>query len=346
MRRYPIMVCGVLAASVFFVVFYGWWSSRGPKVVVYCSLDRNFSEPIFDAFTKETGIRVLPKYDPESSKTVQLTTRILVESRKRTRCDVFWNNEILNTLRLDGEQLLDRYQPTQAGSFPSEYQSTQGRWHGFAARARVLLVNKDVVKPDQMPSSIYDLHDPRWKGKVGMAKPLFGTTASHAVCLFEALGEERAQAFFEGLKENEIQVLSGNKQVAEDVSQAKIAFGLTDTDDAMVEISNGHNVVIVYPDSQPGQLGTLFIPNTLAVLRGAPHAEHARRLVDYVLSAEVETKLAQGLSAQIPLHQDVHLDLRVESPATIQAMEVDFEAAVRRWEAVGTYLKERFLETP
>lgn len=317
-------------------------SSSGPEVVVYSALDSQFSQPIFDDFEKKTGIHVRASFDAESTKTLQLYTALQAESKSRTRCDLFWNNEILNTLRLDQANLLATYRPVGADAFPKAVQSPNNRWFGFAARARVLIVNTDIVTPDEMPTSIYDLLAPQWKGKIGMAKPLFGTTATHAVCLFERLGDEKAMAFFDGLKLNHCQILSGNKQVAEDVASGKIAFGLTDTDDAIMELEQGFPVKLVYPDSAPGELGTLFIPNTLAVLRNCPRSENAKKLADYLLSAEVETKLANGPSAQIPLHGDVQLRLRVETPATVQAMEVDFESAAIRWNDVSKYLKKNF----
>ena len=86
------------------------------------------------------------------------------------------------------------------------------------------------------------------------------------------------------------------------VAAGQLAFGLTDTDDAIEEVENGRPVAIVYPDQGEGQIGTLVIPNTLAIIKGSPNPEAARRLVDYLLSPAVEAKLAQGPSAQIPLH--------------------------------------------
>src|SRR2546423_6084223 len=124
--------------------------------------------------------------------------------------------------------------------------------------------------------------------------PLLGTTATQAACLFAAWGDERAKSYFLRLKANQIQVLGGNKQVAVDVGNGKLAFGLTDTDDALEEIRAGQPVEIVYPDQQPDGLGTLFIPNTLAIVKGCPHPAAARRLVEYLLSPEVEAKLAVG----------------------------------------------------
>src|SRR5947207_1919885 len=76
------------------------------EVVVYSALDREFSEPILERFTRESGVTTLPKYDLESAKTVGLTMAIIAEAN-RPRCDVFWNNEILNTLRLKDKGLLD-----------------------------------------------------------------------------------------------------------------------------------------------------------------------------------------------------------------------------------------------
>ena len=134
----------------------------------------------------------------------------------------------------------------------------------------IIIVNTKLVARADRPKGIKDLLDPKWKGKIGIAKPLFGTTATHAACLFAAWGEEKAKGYYRDLKANGVQVFSGNKQVATAVGSGQIAFGMTDTDDAMGEIDAGSPVAIVYPDRNPGELGTLFIPNTLAIMKGSP----------------------------------------------------------------------------
>jgi len=322
----------------------GCWSGSGEQeVVVYTALDSEFSRPIFASFEEETRIDVLPKFDVESTKTVGLTTAIMAEGN-RPRCDVFWNNEILHTLRLEEEGLLESYHSPRAENYPEMYRSPQGTWHGFAARARVLLVNTELVGERDMPGSIHDLAKPRWRGRTGIAKPLFGTTATHAACLFAHWGQEEAEAFFRKLKENEVQVLSGNKQVAQNVAAGRLAFGLTDTDDAIIELEKGARVAIVYPDRELDELGTLFIPNTVAIIRGCRHPEAARRLVDYVLSAEVEARLARGPSAQIPLNPHVEVEPRVETPRTVKAMPADFGAAARAWEGASSFLRREFAQ--
>lgn len=309
------------------------------EVVAYTSLDREFSQPIYDDYEKEKNVKVLAKFDAESTKTVGLTAELMAE-KAQPRCDLFWNNEVLNTIRLEEQGLLEVYKSPASDAYPGYYKSKTNSWFGFAARARVLLVNTDLVKREERPKSIYDLADTKWKGKTAIAKPVAGTTATHAACLFATLGEDKAKAFFNSLVENDVQVLGGNKQIAQAVSSGQIAFGLTDTDDAIIEVEKGANVVIVYPDREEGELGTLFIPNTVAIIKGCPHPEEAKKLVEYLLSEKVETKLSQCGSAQIPLNPMVKAKVRVETPSTVQPMGADFYEAAKQWDAAQKFVKE------
>jgi iron(III) transport system substrate-binding protein len=316
-------------------------AASNSQVVVYTSLDSVFSETILDEFTSTSGITALAKFDTESTKSVGLTQAIIAE-RAAPRCDVFWNNEILNTLRLEEQGLLEVYRSPTAESYPDMWRSPNGTWHGFAARARVLIVNTDLIPEAERPTSYRDLADSKWKGRVGIAKPLFGTTATHAACLFALLGEEEAKQYFRDLKANDVQIMAGNKHVAQAVAAGQLAFGFTDTDDAIGELEAGQPVAIVYPDREPDQLGTLFIPNTLAIIKNCPHSENARKLVDYLLAPEIEAKLAESDSAQIPLNPEVTTKPRVETPKTVKAMAVDFSLAVKQWDNAAKFIRDEF----
>jgi iron(III) transport system substrate-binding protein len=318
----------------------GCWTAGEPQVVVYTAQDAEFAEPVFRDFAAAQGVQVRPKFDTEATKTVGLAEAIVAEAQ-RPRCDVFWNNEVLHAVRLARRGLLEVYQPARAGEFPSWSRAPDGTWHGFAARARVLLVNTELVAEPERPRSIRDLADPRWRGRAGLAKPLFGTTATHAACLFAAWGAGPARSFFDQVHGN-VQVLPGNRHVAQAVARGQLAFGLTDTDDAAIELARRAPVEVVYPDQGAGELGTLFIPNTLAIVKGGPHPEQARRLLDYLLTPEVETRLAAGPSAQIPLHPGATPPAQIRSPAEVRAMEVDFAQAGEMWETAAGYLRERF----
>ncbi len=323
------------------VAVFGCGVDSQPKVVVYTALDREFSEPILKRYQAGHGVIVEAKYDIESTKTIALTNQLLAE-RARPRCDLFWNNEILNTLRLKRQGLLGPFTPANAEDFPEEFRARDGTWYGFAARARVLLVNVQLLALDDRPKSIMELVLPKWRGKVGLAKPLFGTTATHAACLFSVMGYDKAKAFFQDLKANEVRTYSGNRDVARAVGRGEIAVGLTDTDDAIGEAAEGSPVAIVYLDREADQLGTLFIPNTVAILKNAPHREEAERLASYLLSLEVENSLATGPSAQVPLNRRSDVAVQVETPKTVHAMNVDFEHAAQIWDQVADFLTREF----
>jgi len=318
----------------------GCMPEKENEVVVYAALDREFSEPILRDVGDELKLNVLPRYDVESNKTVGLANAIIAE-QNRPRCDIFWNNEILHTLRLQEAGLLEAWECAPAKRYPSEFVDRGGQWYGFAARARVLIVNTDLVAEADRPTSINDLLDPKWKGKCCIARPLFGTSATHAAVMFETLGDEKATTFYQQLANNAT-VLGGNKQVAQNVASGQFAFGLTDTDDAIIEIENANPVAIVFPDQGDDQPGTLFIPNTLCIIKNGPNAIRAKRLVERLLAADIETRLAEGDSAQIPIANDVDVRSRVEPEAELKFMKPDFPAAAKRWKAVAPKLLEIF----
>jgi iron(III) transport system substrate-binding protein len=340
LMRKNVARAGMVAIAIVAAVL-GCGEKGPPQVIVYTALDREFSEPIFKKFTEETGVVVRSKFDTESTKTVGLAQAIIAE-RDRPRCDIFWNNEILNTLRLERQGLLRPYDSPEGAAFPASARSPKRLWYGFAARARVLIVNTNLVPEERRPKSIRDIVDPQWP--CGIAKPLFGTTATHAACLFAAWGDDEAKQFFRAVKNN-ASIMGGNKQVAQAVAAGSLAIGLTDTDDAIVEIEKNMPVTIIYPDQGEGQLGTLFIPNTLALIKDSPNPEAAEKLVDYLLSPDVESALAAGPSAQIPLRPGVPASPRVKTPSEVRAMEVDWSAAAEKWDTAAEFLKTEFAAT-
>jgi len=333
----PALLSAFFAALV---ALTGCVHKTGNDVVVYSALDEEFSRPVLDEFEKKSGTHVLGQFDTEQSKTVGLFTR-LQQEQGHPQCDVFWNNEILHTIRLARADALQSYQFPTAKEWPASFRGSNDQWIGFAARARILIINTDLLKVDERPHSILDLVDPKWKGKAGIARPLFGTTATHAAVLFATWGNAKAKQFFENVKQNTV-VVSGNKDVAVAVAAGQLAFGLTDTDDAIVQIERGEHVAIVFPDQGEGEMGTLFIPNTLSIIRNAPHPEAARKLVDYLLSAEVEDRLAAGPSAQFPVNPQLKSHARIKHADQVRWMDADFEAAADAWDHSAKSLDNLF----
>ncbi len=289
--------------------------------------------PILDAFERTTDhdTGVVSKFDVESTKTVGLVNQIIAEQASPT-CDLFWNNEIMHTVRLQRLGLLAEHDWDVDGGYPRDMISSDGTWCGFAARARVLMVNTKLIPdPSMYPSSVADLADPKWEGNCAMARPLFGTTATHFAVLREINGSESTLTQLRAIEKN-AKILSGNKQVALAVSAGTVAWGLTDTDDAIIEKDQGFPVAIIYPDQAPDQPGTLRIPNTIAILKGAPHPVAAGKLADYLLTPETEDRLAMGDSSQLPLSRGSKFPPRVLPETPVRWMRAPFEDAAQDWE--------------
>src|SRR5262245_11528271 len=109
--RSPTVMTGIdvmrtlLAALLLCGLGAGCGTSR-PRVVLYCAQDQEFAEGVLGEFTQRSGTEVATKFDTEADKSVSLY-RELVKEKDRPRCDVFWNNEILSTIRLQRQGLLE-----------------------------------------------------------------------------------------------------------------------------------------------------------------------------------------------------------------------------------------------
>lgn len=322
----------------------GCIDQRTDEVVVLSALDREFAAEVLADAGAELNLPLRIKYDVESNKTVGLTNEIIRNAR-RPRADLFWNNEILHTLRLKELGLLEAVTPTLRSEllqrFPERFVSPSGHWFGFAARARILIVNTDLMPEEKdRPDSFADLADTRFAGKCTLARPLFGTSATHAAVMFDSLGETKATELYRGIAKNAV-VQGGNKQVAQKVAAGEFLFGLTDTDDSLIEIDAGSPVAIVFPDQADDEGGALLIPNTLCIIKNGPNTVGAQRLLRRLLAVDVEERLAKGRSGQIPLADDVATGSRAV-PESLKVMDVDFESAAARWEVAARLLKEIF----
>lgn len=341
----PFRAGSVFVCALFFSLGCGGEDPK-TRVVVYCAHDREFADDILAEFSKRTGLKVVPRYDTEANKAVGLYEDLIREAN-RPRCDVHWNNEVLATVRLQRRGVYESYESPAGKDFPPQWKPKDRSWHPFAARARVILINTNLVPKDR-PTGLWDLLDKKWEKKVAMAKPQFGTTATQVAFLFQAWGLEKAQKFYRGLRENGVNLVAGNKQVAVGVGQGQFAIGLTDTDDAMAEIEQKKPVAMIFPDAnaKEEELGAILIPNTVAVIKNCPNPDGARKLVDYLLSAEVEARLAKSASRQIPLNPkvDVSLPREMEPVLTANEMMVDYDLAAQLWDEAQKFVVKEFLK--
>ena len=188
------------------------WLSRPPKdaLVVYCSHDSIYSEEILREFERRTGIQVVIRFDTEATKSLGLVN-LLIAEKDGPQCDVFWNNEVLGTMRLKNEGVLAPYAGAGYQRIPDSFKDPEGYWTGFAARLRVGIMNTATAIPLQndpiSEESDVDLSD------MAIAKPLYGTSLTHYSALWHELGGEQLKDWHNDRIERGLLVVNGNAVV-------------------------------------------------------------------------------------------------------------------------------------
>ena len=278
-------------------------------VVVYAAQDQVYAEPILRSFEKETGLRVRAVYDSEATKTVGLANRLLAE-RDHPRCDVFWGNEELRTRQLAARNV---------------FRETNG-WAAFGYRSRrmVMLAASNTAPP---PKSLLELTNETHRGRVALAYPLFGSTATHLLALRQHWGESNWVLWCRAFAANRPFVVDGNSTVVKFVARGDAALGLTDSDDIAAGIREGARLRALEMTAE-----TLLLPNTVAVVRRCPHPEAAQRLFDFLQRKEVLRQLVAAGA------------LEGASPAEVKTptLQPDWGALLRDLDAATETMKTVF----
>lgn len=304
------------------------------EVVVYCSADAPVAQGVFDAFTLNTGIRVKPVYDTEATKTTGLVNRLLAEHQQGRAgpgaCDVWWSSEPLGTIRLSRAGALEFYHSpasgTMARGWPIGLRGQAGDWYGFARRLRVVIYNTKHVAAEELPRFIRELGAEKWRGRVGMARPQFGTTRGHMAAIHSLDDGNALRTWLTRMKANDLRLFDGNASVARAAGSGEIWLGLTDSDDAINAMRNGWPVdfvpvgdvpvepwairqpmTAVTTDNERGAAypeSPMQPPSTVALVKGGANAAEARALIDFLISDLAEKLLWESDFHALPTRPD------------------------------------------
>jgi iron(III) transport system substrate-binding protein len=188
------------------------------------------------------------------------------------------------------------------------------------------------VKQEEAPKSVFDLAEPKWKGQAAIADPRFGSMSFHVAALYAELGDQHADEFFRKLKANDVHIVAANSVVLDMVARGEVKVGLTDTDDVNVALEDKQPVAMIFPDRDG--MGVPIMPNMVSLIAGAPHPEAGKKLIDYLLSPEVERLLAQSEAVQVPLHEGVEPPKNIPPIKSFKSMTLDYGKAADRVEDV------------
>ena len=317
--------------------------SPRPTVVLYCATDREIAQDLLDQFAKETGVHVEAKFDTEAAKAVGLVNEVRQE-KSHPQCDVFWGGGSFFCTILANDGCL--------APVPSDLIAAHGE--GLRSTRPLARLCRGVPRIDRQYGSFRrevaarsyrDLTDPRFKGHVGIANPLFGGMAAHVAALFTKLGDEQARQWLEGLKQNDCALCAGMADVKNRVALGELWFGITSTIDAHVAVDGGKPVEVVFPDQGPGGIGCLEGYNTVALVAGGPHPKEAERLMRFLMTTQTERILAAGPGQNVGmLPQSVAEGVRPAwIPRQLRKMNVDWEAAVKVHPTAVQAIKEILL---
>ena len=269
------------------------------EIVVYSGRKESVVKPLIHAFQKKTGIQVRLKIGSTSGLANEL-----IQEKARPLADLFISTEAGVMEILAQKDVLDAYVSPETKDLLPGARDRDGLWTGISSRARIIIYNKNRVSEKDVPRSVFQLTDPKWKGKVAVAGTRERTTLSWVSSLVAVKGAEFTRSYLAKLYANGLKVLPDNTDVWQGVGRGEFAVGLTNSPNYFLARKADYPVGVVYPDQDGGGPGTLLNLNAIALVKGAANPAAARRFIDFVLSAEGQRILVDG-AYEIPLKPDI-----------------------------------------
>jgi iron(III) transport system substrate-binding protein len=264
--------------------------SGDKKIIVYSGRSESLVKPALDKFAAASGIEVEARYGDTAQMVAQL-----IEEGDKTRADVFIAQDAggLGTVAKAG--LFGNLPEDVLAKVPAAYRARSGQWVGVTGRARTLVYHPDLLPAAELPASVFELTEPKWRGKIGVA-PTNASFQAFVTSLRVGSGEDRATQFIADLKANDPQIRENNVQIVQDVSDGKLPAGLVNHY-YLYEIAKEKGVA---PESLPAKLhffapgdpGNLVNVSGAGLLTRSTEDPDSRALVEYLLGTEAQTYFA------------------------------------------------------
>lgn len=308
-------------------------SATGQELVIYSGRDEKLVGPLIKKFEAETGTKVQVRY----GDTAELTAAIL-EEQKNSPADVFYAQDPGALGALQNANRTTKLPDAVLTKVDDRFHSPDGQWVGITGRARTVDYNTNLVKPEELPQSIFDLTDPKWKGKIGWA-PTNGSFQAFVTALRVTEGEEKAKQWLEGMKANEPKVYPKNVPIVEALARGEIALGLVNH--YYLERFKLENPEAPVAHHFTGDTGSMVNVSGVAILDSAKHPELAQKFVAFLLDNEAQNYFATE-TREYPLADGVKvassnlksLD-QVQTPKIDLASLSDLDATLKLLQSTG-----------
>jgi iron(III) transport system substrate-binding protein len=249
-------------------------------LTVYSGREEELVAPLFELFEERTGIDVEVRYGDSAELAAQLA-----EEGDNTPADVFFAQDPGSLGAVEERGLFAQLPDSILRRVDDRFRDPDRRWTGTSGRVRVLAYNTDELSEADLPSSVYDLTDPKWKGKLGIAPTNASFQAFVSAMILED-GEDRAREWLEALEANEPKLYEGNTPIVEATAAGEILAGLVN-----------HYYLYVVKEEQPDapianhffegdDPGALVSVAGAGIIDGGEHESEARSFVEFLLSDE------------------------------------------------------------
>jgi iron(III) transport system substrate-binding protein len=250
------------------------------KLVVYSGREEELVEPLFETFEQQTGIDVEVRYGDSAE-----LAATIAEEGDNSPADVFFAQDPGSLGAVEEEDLLAELPDEILDRVPERFRDPDGHWVGTSGRARVVAYNTDELSEAELPESILDYTDPKWKGKIGIP-PTNASFQAFVSAMVLTLGEERTRQWLEGIKANDPKLYEKNTPVVEAVAAGEIEVGFV----------NHYYLYLVKEEQPDAPVANDFLPGDdpgalvsvagASILESAEHEDAARRFVEFLLSDE------------------------------------------------------------
>lgn len=262
------------------------------KITVYSGRSESLVKPVLEKFQQATGIKVEVRYGDTAAMAAQL-----LDEGDASPADVFLAQDAGALGAVTKQGLFATLPAEVLDKVPATYRAKGGEWVGVTGRSRVLVYNTDQVPAADLPKSVFELTEPAWKGKVGIA-PTNGSFQAFVTALRVQHGAARTAQFLAGLKANDAQIREGNPLIVSDVNSGKLAAGLVNhyyvyqrakEDGKPVDTLEAR--LHFFPD---GDTGALVNVSGVGVLKRSATDPDTRSFVDYLLGRDAQTYFAES----------------------------------------------------
>ncbi len=280
-------------------------AAEAPVVNVYSIWPEAYAAPIFDQFTKETGIQV--KWIRQSSG--QILAKIIAE-KANPQADVMFGGPAETHVAAVQAGVLEPYTSPSAAGIPAIAKDPQGMWLGMARDPLVFMTNTNFLKQHGLkpPSSWADLLGPAYKGQIQFASPqTSGTGVARVATLVLLMGEDQAFEYMKALDKNVAVYTEHGAGGAIPIATGQAATGTFFIVDALDIQDKGYPVVVTFPRE-----GTSDTVEAIALIKGAKHPDQAKRLIDWAVSDKMQSLYATLRINFLPT------STRVEVPASVK----------------------------